>query len=55
MRWAVHVARNEREEACTGFWWENPRERDHLVDPGIDGDNNNSDLQEIASGGLDWI
>jgi hypothetical protein len=21
----------------TGFWWENLRERGHLVDPGIDG------------------
>jgi hypothetical protein len=26
-----------REEACTGFWWENLRERDYLVDPGVDG------------------
>jgi len=26
-----------REEACTGFWWRNLRERDHLEDPGIDG------------------
>jgi hypothetical protein len=26
-----------REEACTGFWWGNLRERDHLVDPGVDG------------------
>jgi hypothetical protein len=25
------------EEACTGFWWENLRERDHLVDPGVEG------------------
>jgi len=26
-----------RGEAYAGFWWENPRERDHLEDPGIDG------------------
>jgi hypothetical protein len=26
-----------RGEACTGFWWENVRERDHGRDPGLDG------------------
>jgi hypothetical protein len=26
-----------RGEACTGFWWGNLRERDHRVDPGVDG------------------
>jgi hypothetical protein len=25
-----------REEAYTGFWWGNLKERDHLKDPGVD-------------------
>jgi hypothetical protein len=26
-----------RGEVHTGFWWRNPRERDHLEDPNIEG------------------
>jgi len=31
--WRIWV----REEACTGFWWGNLREREHWGDPGADG------------------
>jgi hypothetical protein len=37
MRWAGNVARMGKGEACTGFWWGNLRERDHLGDPGVNG------------------
>jgi hypothetical protein len=37
MRMAVHVARMERGETCTWFWWGNLREGGHLEDPGVDG------------------
>ena len=46
----------ELREACTGFWWGNLREGDHLGDLGIDGRINiKMDLQEVGCGGLDWI
>ena len=37
MRWAGHVARMGRGEACTVFWWGNLRERDNLEDLSVDG------------------
>jgi hypothetical protein len=44
------------EEVCTGFWWENLRVRDHLVDPGVDGRIIlRRILQEVGCGGIDWI
>jgi hypothetical protein len=37
MRWAGHLHGWGRREACRGFWWGNPNERDQRGDPGIDG------------------
>jgi len=37
MRWAGHVARMGRGEACTGFQWGNLKERDYGGDQGVDG------------------
>jgi alpha-glucosidase (family GH31 glycosyl hydrolase) len=45
----------ERREKCTKFWWESPKERDHLEDWGVDG--MKMDLREVCwgrgSGGVD--
>jgi hypothetical protein len=39
---------------CTGFWWENLRERDNLVDTNVDGvDNIKMEIQEVGCGGMD--
>ena len=36
MRLAGLVARMGRGGACTGFWWGNLRQRDHLGDPDVE-------------------
>jgi hypothetical protein len=46
----------ETGEVCTGLWWGDPRERDHLEDLGIDGSINiKMDLQKVGWRGMDWI
>jgi hypothetical protein len=41
---------------CTGFWWGNLRERDHLGDPGVDVRIIlRWDFRKLAMGGMDWI
>jgi len=37
LRWAGHVARMGERNRCYKVWWGNLRERDCLVDPGVDG------------------
>jgi len=39
LRWTRHVVHmgERRGEVYAGLWWENPRERDHLENPGVDG------------------
>jgi hypothetical protein len=44
----------ERREKCTRFWWENPKETDHLEDRcGWDG--KKMDPRETDWEGVEWI
>jgi hypothetical protein len=49
----------ERREKCTRFWWESPKESDHLEDQGISGKMGSEwILARLASGvwiGFDWL
>jgi hypothetical protein len=44
-----------RKEACTGFWWANVRERDHLEDPDVDGMIILRWILESGMWDMDWI
>jgi hypothetical protein len=54
MKWAEHVA-------CKGerFWWESPKERNNLEDPGIDGRMESECILGRSSGrlwsGFSWL
>jgi len=54
MRWAGHVARMRRGDACSGFLWGNLEEREHWGDPGIDGRILRWIFRKL-DGGVDWI
>jgi hypothetical protein len=56
MRWAGYVACMVRGEKCTGLWWDGPKERDHLEDQGVDGEDGiGMDVMEIGWGAVEWI
>jgi hypothetical protein len=51
-------ARDKREK-CTRFWWESPKEKDHLEDQGVDGRMGSKwILRRLAGGvwdGFTWL
>jgi hypothetical protein len=40
---------------CTGFWWRNQNERDHLEDRGIDGRMGSEWILRRLAGGVEWM
>jgi hypothetical protein len=45
----------ERGETCTGFWWESPKEKDHLKTEGVDGRMGSKYTLGRLAGGVEWI
>jgi hypothetical protein len=46
----------ERGETCTWFWWESPKEKDHLKDRGVDGRMGSEwTLGRLVGGCVEWI
>jgi hypothetical protein len=48
----------ERRGKCTRFWWESPKERDHLEDQGVGGKMGSEWILGIGLGvliGFDWL
>jgi hypothetical protein len=44
-----------KREVHTGFWWGDPREGDHLGDPGVDGRIILKRIFKKWNGGMNWI
>jgi hypothetical protein len=42
----------DRGETCTGFWWESPKEKDHLEDQGVGGRMGSKWILERLVGGV---
>jgi hypothetical protein len=56
MRWTGMGQAWERREKCARFWWESPKERQHLEDQGVGGKMGSEwVLERLAWGGVDWI